>query len=325
MRQPMLLGGVLLLALSGSAGCGGDSTGPGASTFKIKSPAISIDAGADTTLCIFVHTPNAAQAAIKSLQVTLPAGVVSAALLFTATDAQPVGTVSAANCGPLDAGGQVATLVFESRGSMTRLDFPSNDGNGAPVAAIVPAAQPAYLRIRYLNAGGSPITPQVTFTAATYPAGTSVVRADPFVTYNSNISIPPNSIGTATDTCDTPAGSHFFQLTLFTNSRGTAFSVADGNSTLFSGNDWNDPGNSVALTSPFLDFTTAKMSYTCTYLNTGNSVVQSGSSSKSDETCIAAGWYFPSIAPQFCFDGVVTSALALGDQRQGGTPPASNQ
>jgi hypothetical protein len=310
MRTTTPIGIAVLLAAALSAGCGSDSSGPGVTTLLLRSPAITIAAGADTTYCVFLHTGNSDTIAIKSWAVTLPTGVASAALLFTDTDAQPVGTVTASTCGPISAGATPATLIFESRVPTAHLDFPADDGSGTPVAAIVPPGQSLYLRIRFINPTAAAIAPRAMFTATSYPAGTAVTRADPFVTYAASLSIPATSVGQATDDCATPSGASFFRLTMLTNRLGTLFEIRDGTTLLYSGDDWTDPGELTALTQPFVTFTSDQLTYTCSYNNTTNATVTAGDSPTSDETCITAAWYFPSTGPQQCIDGTILPSPA---------------
>lgn len=313
MRSIVLQGIGTVLAAAAAVGCGSSGgSGPSATPLTVESPAIAVDSGVDTIYCVFLHTPNSAQVAVKSWKATLPTGVQSAAILFTASDAYPVGTVSGSSCSPTGANGIAATLLFDSRASTDELDFPLDDGSGTPVAAIVPSGQPAYLWIHVINATGASISPQVQFTATTYPAGTAVTRADPFVTYNGNISIPPSSTGVvAVDSCPTPAGAKFFNLTMLTHIYATGFGINDGATAKFSGTDWADPGALVTLTTPFTAFASGKLTYSCTYSNPTGATITSGQSFRTNEVCMAATWYFPSTAPQFCYNGTITTTPAM--------------
>jgi len=304
---------VLLALAAFAAGCGGggDGTGPGGTALlTLHSPTVTIAAGSDSTLCSFIHLPNTGEDLVNGWQVTVPSGVASAALIFTATDAQPVGTVTNNNCDPLGSGATVGALIIEARSSGT-LALPGDDGAGKQVAAVIPAHQSAILRVRYVNAGSDPISPQVTFTGLTLRPSTPFTRADPFVTYTDNISLAPDASGTFTDSCATPAGAKFFRATVFSHIYATSFSIRDGATTVFSGTDPANPGATTALNSPFLTFASGRITTSCSFNNTSGHVLQTGSSFTSNENCIAATWYFPSTGAKFCFDGNVIDLPAV--------------
>lgn len=300
------LAGLVVTAAAAASCGGGDSGGPGGSTAQIilHSPAVTISAGSDSTICAFIHLPNTGEDLVNAWQVTVPSGVASAALIFTATDAQPVGTVTNSNCDPLGSGATVGGLIFETRSTAT-LAFPGDDGAGKQVAAVIPAHQSAILRVRYVNAGSDPISPQVTFTGNTLDPSTPVTRADPFVTYTDNISIASGASATFSDSCLTPAGAKFFRVSVFSHIYATNFSINDGATVIFTGTDPANPGATTALVSPFLTFGSGRLTTSCSFNNTSGGVLQTGSSFTHGENCIAATWYFPSTGAKFCFDGTV--------------------
>jgi hypothetical protein len=78
--------------------------------------------------------------------------------------------------------------------------------------------------------------------------------------------------------------------------------VDDASNAIFSSTDWQHPGSMNWMATPFYTFTATKLTWTCTYDNTGdnaNNTVVSGTSASTDEMCMATGYFFPSTGPKF--------------------------
>ena len=83
--------------------------------------------------------------------------------------------------------------------------------------------------------------------------------------------------------------------------------VKDGTATVFTSTDWEHPGAAMWTASPFYVFSTSKLTYECTYNNTGpnaNTTVVSGPSAVTNEMCMATGYYFPATKPLLCFNNI---------------------
>lgn len=322
MRRSRLTTATGLLSVAIVCACGVGTTEPRGDIITLQSPVFQVTSGMDTTLCLYLRMPNTTAIAVKSLKATLPPGIASAALLITATEAQPVGTFTSSPCGAISAGATTATTLFETRSPSATLTFPSDDGTGTPVAGVIAANQPVYLRIRYLNPTTGTLAPRAAFTVSTWPALTTVTRADPYITYNNNISVAPGTpanptSGTATDSCATPAGAKFFRLTMFTHIYAASYSILDGATVRYNGTDPGVSTATTALASPFITFASNRLTYTCSYLNPVQSTLTAGDSFIRNESCMALGWYFPSTHPTICLNSVI---IASAGARSEGHP-----
>jgi len=75
---------------------------------------------------------------------------------------------------------------------------------------------------------------------------------------------------------------------------------------VFSSTDWEHPGGMLWSGSPFYNVSrAAKMTYECTYNNTGSnagSTVVTGPSAQTNEMCMGTGYYFPATKPLICLN-----------------------
>lgn len=75
----------------------------------------------------------------------------------------------------------------------------------------------------------------------------------------------------------------------------------------FTSTDWEHPGAKTWMASPFYTFASGKLTYECTYDNTGSnaaSTVVSGPSAETNEMCMATGYYFPATKPLICLNSL---------------------
>jgi Copper type II ascorbate-dependent monooxygenase, C-terminal domain len=71
---------------------------------------------------------------------------------------------------------------------------------------------------------------------------------------------------------------------------------------VFETDDWEHPG-AKRMDSPFYSFSTGTLTSECTWMNGTGADVQEGQSAKTEEMCMASGYYFPATKPTFCVDG----------------------
>ena len=159
------------------------------------------------------------------------------------------------------------------------------------------------LQLHYLNASDAPITAHIDLKAYALPAGTAYTQTDAFVTYNQDIKIPPGAVGkTFTGACTLPAGAKFWTMSTHSHKQSVNTSVSDGAAAVFTSTDWEHPGAKNWMATPFYAFTANKLTWQCTYNNTGDNAgreVDSGQSASTDEMCMATGYFFPSTGPKF--------------------------
>ncbi len=78
--------------------------------------------------------------------------------------------------------------------------------------------------------------------------------------------------------------------------------VNDGATNIFHSDDWEHPGAQIWNAMPFYSFAN-KVTWTCTYNNTGDNAAQTikaGPSAQTNEMCMATGYWFPATGPMAC-------------------------
>ena len=290
------------------AGCGdgsGTTNPPDTPVFGISSPVFHVEAGQEVTWCYYFRTTNTATFAVKEWSSSTTVGVTSLAVVFTDTDLGTPGTMTTSGCSLAPTGSFAPIPVYLARTSPESFSFPADDGAGHPVGMTLPANQPGYVRVHVVNATDAAIDGHFGLTADGYETGTTVTRADPFVAYNGNISIPPSATTSVTMDCPFPAAQNVFALTTHTHKQSVHTAINDGPTLLFESTDWTDPGATTALQAPFIEFGTGALTSSCDYVNPGATTISSGDDEASDEICMAIAWSFPTTEPTYCFNGTI--------------------
>lgn len=290
----------------GRAGAGGTGGAGGeAAAFTIVTPDVTVQPAAAVSTCYYFHTPNSAALAIRKWTSDMTAGT-HHLILYAGAAGQPAdGTQSTDACG-IGVGSTFPPWLYASHTAHGELALPADDGTGKPLGMAVPAGQPMFIQMYFVNSTTAALAAHVTLSGYAHPAGTAYTQTDALVTYNSMISIPPQATNyTATKTCNVPSGVKFWSVSTESHMQSTATYLKDGSAVVFASTNWEIPGALTWLSTPFLAFTSGAMTYECTYNNTGanqNATVRSGASFQTDEVCMGIGYFFPSTGPKFCFD-----------------------
>jgi hypothetical protein len=264
--------------------------------FEITSSPITLQPGEETTKCFYFTTPNTEVVAINKWVSDMTPGSHHMIMFRTLTGTQPPdGTVD--NCTGRGA------PIYGTQIPHDEKIFPTDDGLGKPLAQEVPAAVPSYFQMHYLNTTDEPITASVTVKAYPLVAGKLYTKTDIFATYNNDISIPPGATNmTVTATCDVVLGK-FWEMSSHSHKQSIATAVTEGTTEVFASTDWEHPGTRNWSNPSFYTFESGKLTWSCTYNNTGDNAtrtVTSGSSAQTDEMCMATGYYFPAVGPRGC-------------------------
>jgi hypothetical protein len=277
-------------------GGGGTMLPPPARGFQVVSPPVMIAAGQEITYCYYFKTSNAVALPIQSWKSHMSTGSHHMILYLTKTEEQPAGTVTATNCGGGGGGLNAPVWTYSSQTEDQEFQLPGNDGTGLPLAQNVPAGQPAYIQMHYLNATDHPINAHVELNANAYAEGIAVRGAAPFITYKLNISIDAaqGSTASVTGDCTVSPKLKFFTMSTHVHKQGVHTYVRDGGTTIFDSMDWEHPGSRTWDASPFFSFSSGKLSNQCDYMNatgTPTPIVQ-GPSAATNEMCMAVGYFF---------------------------------
>ncbi|CAN5766744.1 hypothetical protein BH11MYX2_BH11MYX2_29680 [soil metagenome] len=286
---------------------GSDAGQPAAKMFQIQTPAIEVHTGEEVTYCYYFHTPNTEALAIHKWSSALSSGVHHAVMFTTHGDFQPVGTMTTQNCSFTDFTSLQSSAIwtYASETSTDMVELPTDDGSGKPLAQLIPAGTSGFVQIHYLNLGDSTVNANVTIDAEALPDATAYTPTAPYITYQTELDIPAVTNGkTFTQTCNTPADTKFWRMSMHAHKHAALTEVINGSATstdvAFTSSDWNNPGATAWMTAPFYAFTDDKLTFSCTYNNPGNVAVHAGERADKDEMCMATGYLFPATEPELC-------------------------
>ena len=279
--------------------------------FRITSPDITIEPGQEITYCYYFRTPNTEKLAVKQWKSEMTPGSHHMIMYTTTTDAKPVGTVSSDECG-FGSGGatNIPKWTYSAQTPSATIPLPTDDGTGKPLAQEIAPNTAGFFQMHYLNATDEPIQAHVVLDAYALEASDVYTATAPFITFKANITIPPDAIGDVeSDTCATPAGAKFWMMSTHAHKQAVKTRVLDAGAEVFMSTDWEHPDARMFMTpSEFYTFGTNKLTYECTYDNTGSnhsSEVTTGDSAQFDEMCMASGYFFPATKPKFCVNDTV--------------------
>ncbi len=295
--------GVLLAACGGGGSGDGDGTGadagidapmPPAEGFRIQTPPIMIAPGEEVTYCYYTTLPTTRNMGVKRWSSTMTPGS-HHLILFFHNGNEADGTITR-DCG---FGGSGLNLPFWTYSAQT----PTNEARlPTGIGMNVNAAQKVFVQMHYLNSSDAPLMASVMIDGEAYAAAETYTPAAAFITYNTQINVPANSTGNAGGSCTVPADAKFFAMSTHAHQYATRTEVKDGASMVFQSTDWEHPGAANWNAEPFYTFASGKLNYRCEYNNTSGSPVRTGDSARTDEMCMAVGYFFPATQPKFCIN-----------------------
>ncbi len=282
----------------GGGGTPDGSITPPADGFQIVTTDVTIPAGGEETWCYFFQTPNTGELGITRWESAMTPGSHHMIVYFTDQAAGTPGTLEE-GCGSLS---QIWTYASQT----PTQTFQMPDG----VGMTVPPGQYGFIEMHYLNVTDEPLAAHVTLNGVAFAPGVPYTKAAAYVTYNTNINIPPGTpqqpaTATATGSCDVSPAAKFFTLSTHAHKRAVRTEVRDGASMVFQSTDWEHPGSMDWSTEPFYSFTSGKIDYRCDYSNPEARTVRTGNSAETDEMCMAVGYFFPATGPKMCLNSTV--------------------
>jgi hypothetical protein len=291
-------------------GCASSPGAPSCLTVTIAVPATQIAPGEEADYCYYFRMPNAYAAGVSKFASTLDPVVFHASLHTThgiggqPVELHPPGTMQAGICG-WGSGGNASAVrrLYWAREPSTSVTMPTDDGSGTPVAVGATAAQPAALEMHFLNSTDQPINGAVALTITLLPPWIDFTNTATYITYNSNISVPPNGTAPATDTCAVPASTKFWWFSTHTHSFAILAELKNGSSPIVVTPNWAAPAVATFAAPTFYQFApTEKLTYSCTYQNNEGFAVNAGDSYHNNENCVAITYFFPATRSMICFN-----------------------
>lgn len=286
------------LALAACGGGGDDVSGdvdapPAATGFTITTPDIEIMPGQEITYCYHTTIPTTATVGVKRWSSTMTPGS-HHLILFLGGD-QPDGTIES-NCGFTGSGLNFPVWTYSAQTPTAEATMPQG------VGMTIPAGQKVFVQMHYLNTGDQPIQAHVQIDAETYAATEQYVPASAYITFNTQINIPPNSTGSAGGNCALPAGVKFFTVSTHAHKQAVHTQVNDGANIVFQSDDWEHPGAADWRAAPNYEFASGNLTYRCEYDNPTGRTIRTGDSAATDEMCMAVGYFFPADGPRYCIN-----------------------
>ena len=300
MRRSILVVSLLALPLPLSlAACAGDSSSEPPveePAFTVVSSDVTLAPGEEATKCFYFHTPNTTNLHIHKWVSDMTPGS-HHMIYFASIGSQPAdGTVD--DC---EAAG-TPLPVYGAQTAHQEADFPTDDV-GVQLAQVVVPQSAGYLQMHYLNTTDAPLTAHVELAAYALADDQTFTRTDLFGTYNADIEIPPHATSyKVSATCGVVEGAKFWSMSTHSHKQAVATEVKDGATTLFASTDWEHPGSQEFRAPTFYTFN-GQITWECTYDNTGDNAdltVKDGSSARTNEMCMATGYYFPAAGPRGC-------------------------
>ncbi len=292
---------VFVLMLVGCNGSGDDAVVDDTPAFEIASSPITLAPGQEVTKCFYFTTQNLETVAIHKWVSDMTPGSHHMIMFRTLAGTQPPDGTVDEECG---GNGAVQVPVYGTQIPHEEVAFPSDDGTGKPLAQNIESQSKGFFQMHYFNSTDQPLTTSVSIKAYALPADKEYTRTDIFATYNNDIVIPPGATNlTVSATCGVVDGK-FFSMSTHAHKQAIATRIAEAGTTVFTSNDWEHPGNKSFAAPTFYQFSSGQLTWECTYNNTGdnaNRTVTAGQSARTDEMCMATGYYFPAIGPRGCF------------------------
>lgn len=268
---------------------------------EVTSTPLTLQPGEETTKCFYFTTQNVDTVAIGKWVSDMTPGSHHMIMFRTLTGSQPAdGTIDEA-CGSDDG---LSVPVYGTQIPHEEIAFPIDDGTGKPLAQNIESQSKGFFQMHYYNPSDQPLMTQVSIKGYALSADLEYTRTDIFATYNNDIRIPPGATNFVVGaTCGVVDGK-FFQLSTHAHKQAISTRVAENGSTVFTSNDWEHPGTRAFAGPQFYQFTSGTLTWECTYNNTGdnaNRTITAGQSARTNEMCMATGYYFPAIGPRGCF------------------------
>lgn len=265
---------------------------------QLVSPEFTLHPGDEVFKCYYTSIPSDVDMNVARFVSKMKAGSHHFILYQMATASQPDGTIDDCN-GPIGFSfSNLPIWVYASSQPDSQLAMP--DGVAMPFVAH----QPVMLNMHYFNVGTEDLTAQVAVNLE-FAQG-DVQKAGSFVSFNTQINIPPNGTQTVSGTCTPPSGAQFFLMSTHTHSHATAATInkyVNGQigDLLVQTDDWEHP-TVVQYNPNFMTFASnEQLYYSCTYRNDTPNAITVGQSAIKNEMCMAVTYYFPATSPTFCF------------------------
>lgn len=291
---------------TGGTGGTGNPGGNGSASLTLASPEFTLHPGDEVFKCWYTTIASDTDLNAVRMHSTMTPGSHHFIVYTTQTAQRPDGTFE--DCGDKQGGPSLQDTpvwLYSTQDADAELDMP------AGAALPIKAHQPVYFNMHYINATSSDQTVHVTLDFDS--AVGQFQKAAAFITFNTQISIPPGGTQTVSGDCDVPDGAQFFLMSTHSHKRTTdavaARNVAgDDSDVLVHTTDWEHATIGKWGAPQFLTFKPReKLHYQCSYKNDTANTIKVGESAEKNEMCMAVGYYFPAASDTFCLNSAIYS------------------
>jgi hypothetical protein len=262
----------------GSEGADAGSTDPeaDAGTFG-QSVTLTLDAfdvapGAEVYKCQNFANPFGADVDVQRFESDMTPGSHHLILFY----------LDGAQNGPLTdcSGLEFASTPYVSQSAHDELTYPQG------AAALFPASKGLRLQAHYLNTGTTTVHATVSATL-TLPADPASIVHQVKILFvpQINIVVPPKSTVPVTGSFSLPADITMLSAASHMHKHGTNFIATAGDRTLFQTTQWESP-NTALFPTPIALSKGQNITFTCTFVNDGDTTLTFGESAQTNEMCI---------------------------------------
>jgi hypothetical protein len=294
----------VLAALLLLAGCGSESVESG--PIELQTKDIVVHPGEETTYCYYLHTKNDVPVAVNKWVSDMTPGSHHMIIYANPSGYQPEDDMFDAPC-PIVGRTQPIWIFSSQKPGHDEWALPVDDGAGKPLGQLIDPHTAVFLQMHFINETDADLMVHVNLKGEVLPVDSEFTPTSGYMAYNNSIAIPPGAVNhLETATCDLPPDVKFWAMVTHSHKQTIHTAVMDGPETgpvVFQDTDWEHPVTQFWDADPFYKFTDTKLTWTCTYNNTGDNAattVYSGQSSVTDEMCVVGGFYFPATKPLAC-------------------------
>jgi len=271
---------------SGTGGASGSGTGgaggaPGTQTATIRTAPFTLGPGQEAFRCQNFANPFPEDVAVLTSESFMTAGSHHMFVFITDSNADS-GTTS--QCSGLEFG----PYAHSAQTPQGVIRYP--DGVGRRINR----GSGLRVMMHYLNPGSQAYEAELTVNFHYVPANQIQHEAGSvFLNNILGINVPPQSPGSASQTCTLGADAKIIGAVSHMHQYSTHFSATTSTGqTIYEGTDWDEP-EARAFTPPLELSAGTRITWRCEYFNTETFPLRFGDSAVGNEMCILSGTYFP--------------------------------
>jgi hypothetical protein len=285
----------LLLA---AAACGDDPVTAG-ETLSIDTPSFTLQPGEEKFYCYYTTLPNAQRTGVYRMASSMPPGSHHMIVFKTRMAQAPDGTLAPCeNFGMGDGGlSNIPVWLYAAQIPESTTEMPPD------VGIELEANQPVFVNMHYINQTDAPLVANVHVDLETFAPERDYTKAHTFVTFNTEIDVPPNATGSAGGSCNVDRDAKFIMMSTHSHKYTTSAQVHDGSTMVLETRDWAH-ATVEQWGAPYYTFTSGKLDYRCEYNNPTNQRITTGESAIANEMCMAVGVLFPATGDTYCLNSV---------------------